>query len=214
MAVYLRPEVSAAASVLLITSCPHAHCLPHPDLSPLSYIAGLLIGNPSIRVFDGPPTPRGRRIVSSREALSAHHIEPISLASKEHLGILNGTAFSASVGALAVHEAVHLSLLAQVCTAMCTEAMLGARGSFAPFIHAVARPHPGQVEVAETIASLLEGSQFAVTAEEEKHISADIGELRQDRYPLRTSAQFLGPQVEDILSAFAAITIECNSSAC
>ncbi|KAI1792258.1 phenylalanine ammonia-lyase [Ganoderma leucocontextum] len=161
------------------------------DLSPLSYIAGLLIGNPSIRVFDGPPTFRGRRIVSSREALSAHHIEPISLASKEHLGILNGTC---------------------VCTAMCTEAMLGARGSFAPFLHAVARPHPGQVEVAETVADLLEGSQFAVTAEEEKHISADIGELRQDRYPLRTSAQFLGPQVEDILSAFATITIECNST--
>ncbi|KAM5543889.1 hypothetical protein V8D89_002506 [Ganoderma adspersum] len=182
------------------------------DLSPLSYIAGLLIGNPSIRVFEGPSTPFGRRIVSSREALSTHHIEPITLASKEHLGILNGTAFSASVGALATHEAVHLSLLAQVCTAMCTEAMLGARGSFAPFLHAVTRPHPGQVEVAETIADLLEGSQFAVTAEEEKHISADIGELRQDRYPLRTSAQFLGPQVEDILSAFAAITIECNST--
>ena len=60
--------------------------------------------------------------------------------------------------------------------------------------------------------SIDDGSQFAVTVEEEKHISADIGELRQDRYPLRTSAQFLGPQVEDILSAFAAITIECNSS--
>ncbi|EJF57511.1 phenylalanine ammonia-lyase [Dichomitus squalens LYAD-421 SS1] len=182
------------------------------DLSPLSYIAGLLIGNPSIRCFDGPSTFRGRRIVSSREALAAHNIEPISLASKEHLGILNGTAFSASVGALAIQEAVHLSLLAQVCTAMCTEAMLGASGSFAPFIHAVARPHPGQVEVAETITELLDGSHFAVTAEEEKHISADIGELRQDRYPLRTSAQFLGPQVEDILSAFAAVTIECNST--
>ncbi|KAH9942216.1 phenylalanine ammonia-lyase [Epithele typhae] len=182
------------------------------DLSPLSYIAGTLIGNPSIRVFDGASTFRGRRIVSSREALAAHHLEPLVLGSKEHLGILNGTAFSASVGALAVHEAVHMALLAQICTAMCTEAMLGARGSFAPFIHAVARPHPGQVEVAETILDLLEGSKFAVTAEEEKHISADIGELRQDRYPLRTSAQFIGPQVEDILSAFATITVECNST--
>ncbi|KAI0827896.1 phenylalanine ammonia-lyase [Trametes gibbosa] len=182
------------------------------DLSPLSYIAGVLIGNPSIRVFEGPNTFRGRRILSSREALAAHNIEPISLASKEHLGILNGTAFSASVGALAINDAVHLSLLAQVCTAMCTEAMLGARGSFAPFIHAVARPHPGQVEVAATIDNLLEGSQLAVTSEEEKHISADIGELRQDRYPLRTAAQFLGPQVEDILSALATVTLECNST--
>ncbi|KAI0653974.1 phenylalanine ammonia-lyase [Cubamyces menziesii] len=182
------------------------------DLSPLSYIAGVLIGNPSIRVFDGPPTSKGRRIVSSREALAAHDIEPIPLASKEHLGILNGTAFSASVGALAINDAVHLSLLAQVCTAMCTEAMLGARGSFAPFIHSVARPHPGQVEVAATIDNLLEGSQLAVTSEEEKHISADIGELRQDRYPLRTAAQFLGPQVEDILSALETVTLECNST--
>lgn len=182
------------------------------DLSPLSYIAGVLIGNPSIRVFDGPPSFKSRRIVSSREALAAHDIEPIPLASKEHLGILNGTAFSASVGALAINDAVHLSLLAQVCTAMCTEAMLGARGSFAPFIHSVARPHPGQVEVAATIDNLLEGSQLAVTSEEEKHISADIGELRQDRYPLRTAAQFLGPQVEDILSALETVTLECNSS--
>ena len=36
--------------------------------------------------------------------------------------------------------------------------------------------------------------------------------MRQDRYPLRTAPQFLGPQAEDILSALAAITQECNSS--
>ena len=46
-----------------------SHCHGHPnspawpvDLSPLSYIAGTLIGNPSIRVFDGPSTFRGRRL--------------------------------------------------------------------------------------------------------------------------------------------------------
>jgi len=86
-----------------------------------------------------------RQISRASDVLSEHGIEPVALASKEHLGILNGTAFSASVGALAVHEAIYLSLLAQVCTAMGTEAILGSRGSFDPFIHAVARPHPGQV---------------------------------------------------------------------
>lgn len=116
----------------------------HSDLSPLSYIAGTLIGNPSIRCFDGPPASGGRRIVSSREALAAHGIEPIPLASKEHLGILNGTAFSASVAALALNDAVHMALLTQVCTAMGTEALAGTRGSFHPFIHDVCRPHPGQ----------------------------------------------------------------------
>lgn len=115
------------------------------DLSPLSYIAGTLTGNPSIRVFDGPAAFGGREIVSSCKALEAHHIDPIPLASKEHLGILNGTAFSASVAALALNDAVHLALLTQICTAMGTEALTGTRGSFHPFIHAVARPHPGQV---------------------------------------------------------------------
>lgn len=86
-----------------------------------------------------------RQIVSSRKALADHNIEPLPLKSKEHLGILNGTAFSASVASLALNDAVHLALLAQVCTAMGTEALVGTRGSFAPFIHDVARPHPGQV---------------------------------------------------------------------
>ena len=184
----------------------------HSDLSPLSYIAGTVEGLPSVRVFDGPRQFGARNIISSKDALAAHGLTPLPLSSKEHLGILNGTAFSSSVAALALHDAVHLALLAQVCTAMGTEAMLGAQGSYHPFIHAVARPHPGQVEVAKNIHDLLTDTQFAVTAEEEKHISEDQGELRQDRYPLRTSAQFLGPQVEDILAALTSVTQECNSS--
>ncbi|EKM50738.1 uncharacterized protein PHACADRAFT_213633 [Phanerochaete carnosa HHB-10118-sp] len=182
------------------------------DLSPLSYVAGTLTANPAIRVYDGPVSFGPRRILASNVALANHGVAPISLSSKEHLGILNGTAFSASVSALALNEAVHLSLLAQICTAMGTEAMTGAVASFNPFIHDTARPHPGQVEVARNIRTLLEGSQMALKHEDEAHITEDEGELRQDRYPLRTSAQFLGPQVEDILSALDAVTVECNST--
>ncbi|EKM53421.1 uncharacterized protein PHACADRAFT_259798 [Phanerochaete carnosa HHB-10118-sp] len=182
------------------------------DLSPLSYIAGTLTGNPAIRVYDGPASFGARRILPSSVALASHGVAPIPLSSKEHLGILNGTAFSASVGALALNEAVHLSLLAQVCTAIATEAMIGTVASFDPFIHDTARPHPGQVEVARNIRALLEDSQMALRHEDEVHIAEDEGELRQDRYPLRTSAQFLGPQVEDILSALDTVTLECNST--
>ena len=182
------------------------------DLSPLSYIAGTLIGNPSIRVFDGPAAFGGREIFSSCEALDAHGITPISLASKEHLGILNGTAFSASVAALALNDAIHLTLLSQVCTAMGTEALAGSRTSFDPFINSVARPHPGQIETAKNIWDLLEGSKFAVKHEEESTIKGDEGTLLQDRYPLRTAPQFIGPQVEDLLHSLKTITIECNSS--
>lgn len=171
-----------------------------------------MTGNPSIRVFDGPAAFGAREIRSSRDALKSHNIAPIPLASKEHLGILNGTAFSASVASLALNDAVHLALLAQVCTAMGTEALAGTRGSFDPFIHNVARPHPGQIESAKIIWDLLEGSTFATTYEEEVSIEEDGGVLRQDRYPLRTAPQFIGPQIEDLLDSLRTITIECNSS--
>ncbi|TFK44883.1 L-Aspartase-like protein [Crucibulum laeve] len=182
------------------------------DLSPLSYIAGTLIGNPTIRVFDGPASFGSRSIVSSHKALDAHGIAPIPLASKEHLGILNGTAFSASVASLALNDAVHLALLAQVCTAMGTEALAGSRGSFDPFIHDIARPHPGQIESAKIIWDLLEDSTFATTHEEDVTIDEDEGTLRQDRYPLRTAPQFIGPQIEDLLHSIKTVTIECNST--
>lgn len=182
------------------------------DLSPLSYIAGTLIGNPSIRVFDGPAAFGSRTITPSIDALKAHNIEPLPLASKEPLGMLNGTAFSASVASLALNDALHLTLLAQVCTAMGVEALAGTRASFDPFIHVVARPHPGQVESAKIIWDLLEDSQFAITHEDEVSIKEDEGTLRQDRYPLRTAPQFIGPQVEDLLASLETITRECNST--
>ena len=103
------------------------------------------VGNPSIQVYHGPEGFSPRQKSPSNKALKSHSIEPIALASKEHLGIVNGTAVSAAVAALAMDDAIHLALLAQVCTAMGTEALNGTRGSYAAFIHAVARPHPGQV---------------------------------------------------------------------
>ena len=200
--------VSALRNTPLLT----LRCL---DLSPLSYIAGTLIGNPSIRTICRSTSSKSRQILPSNKALAQHNIQPITLQSKEHLGILNGTAFSASVASLALNDAVHLALLAQLLTAMGVEALLGTQASFDPFIHDECRPHPGQVEVARTVYSLLDGSSFATGAdheEEEASIDDDKGILRQDRYPLRTSPQFLGPQVEDILSALDTITQECNSS--
>lgn len=210
----LRGTISASGgNIIYLNFIFFTHCSMNSiDLSPLSYIAGTLIGNPSIRVFDGPAAFGGREIVSSCEALDAHGIAPIPLASKEHLGILNGTAFSASVAALALNDAIHLTLLSQVCTAMGTEALAGSRASFDPFINSIARPHPGQIETARNIWDLLEGSKFAFEHEEEPTIKEDGGTLRQDRYPLRTAPQFIGPQVEDLIHSLKTITIECNSS--
>ena len=69
-----------------------------------------------------------------------------------------------------------------------------------------------QIESAKLIWDLLEGSTFATMHEKEVSIEEDGGELRQDRYPLRTAPQFIGPQIEDILHSLETLTIECNSS--
>ncbi|KAL9938676.1 hypothetical protein V8E36_002395 [Tilletia maclaganii] len=167
------------------------------DLSPLSYVAGCLAGQDGVYAWVNGPEG-GRVKVPSSVALKQHGIEATTFEPKEALGILNGTAFSASVGSLVVYDAQKLAFLAQVTTAMAT-----------------ARPHPGQVEVASNILALLEGSRLASHIEAEKHVllSAEAeGSLRQDRYPLRTAAQFIGPQVEDILSAAETLRIELNST--
>lgn len=116
------------------------------DLAPLSYVAGVLTGNASLYVYDGPKVHGRREIIPSPEALKKHGLNTVTLQPKEHLAILNGTAFSASLAALCLHDAVRLAALSLVCTAMGTEALLGARGSYDRFIHDVARPHPGQVD--------------------------------------------------------------------
>lgn len=69
--------------------------------------------------------------------------------------------------------------------------LLGLLLKLAPpsFIHDVTRPHPGQIQAARNIRTILEGSKFAVHHEEEVGVKEDEGVLRQDRYPLRTAAQ-------------------------
>lgn len=183
------------------------------DLSPLSYVAGAIAGQPGIYTWidasDG-----SRNVISSEDALQSRGIPATVYDPKEALGILNGTAFSTSVAALAIHDATMLCLLTQVTTAMSVEATYGTDGSFASFIHEVCRPHPGQIETASTILSLLEGSKMAShhANEEMVLISQDVGSLRQDRYPLRTAAQWIGPQVEDLVQSWKTIETELNST--
>ncbi|KZV88968.1 phenylalanine ammonium lyase [Exidia glandulosa HHB12029] len=175
------------------------------DLAPLAYVAGAVAKHPHVRVL----MPSG----DIKPASELDELSPLALKPKEQLGLTNGTAFSAAVAALAIHDAVHLAVLAQACTAFATEALLGTQASQDQFIHDECRPHPGQVESARVIHSLLEGSNLARTGrEKEVTITQDSGQLRQDRYPLRTAAQYLGPQVEDIIAAHASITLECNST--
>ncbi|KIK95080.1 hypothetical protein PAXRUDRAFT_827358 [Paxillus rubicundulus Ve08.2h10] len=145
------------------------------------------------------------------KALALTRTTPLPLVSKEHLGILNGTAFSAGLAALVVNAASGIGVLGAVLTALSIEAMLGSRDSFDPFVGR-ARPHPGQIESAHLIWSLLSGSKFSQNEEVEMKIEEDEGVLRQDRYSLRTAPQWLGPQFEDIKRIGEIVRIEVNST--
>ena len=55
-------------------------------------------------------------------------------------------------------------------------------------------------------------ARFRASLNGEVPIDADAGVLRQDRYPLRTAPQYLGPQLETVQKSAETIAIECNSS--
>lgn len=176
------------------------------DLCPLSYLAGALAGNPDVHVWTGLPS--ARRLITSDVALRQLKLDPVVFGPKETLGVLNGTAVSASVASLAQHQADHLIIFAQILTAMGVEALLGRVESFDPFIAEV-RPHKGQMEVAQNVKSFLRGSLLA-REEEEENFSG--GHLRQDRYALRTASQWMGPYVEDLILARQQLETELNST--
>ncbi|KAF4961415.1 hypothetical protein FGADI_269 [Fusarium gaditjirri] len=173
------------------------------DLIPLSYIAGMLEGNPDIRV-----RTLTCFILSAGKAFELAGLEPITLGPKEGLGLVNGTAPSAALGFLAVHEENKILVLAQGLVAMPCEALLGKAGNYHPFIPSVC-PHPGQVECSATILHVLRGSSLVQSLKDEDRFKSG---LAQDRYALRGAPQWLGPQIEDICSVLSQITVELNST--
>ncbi|KAL4752715.1 hypothetical protein BDW72DRAFT_202041 [Aspergillus terricola var. indicus] len=175
------------------------------DLTPLAYIAGALEGNPDIYVHCGGR--KNEEIVTADTALKELGLEPLTFRPKEALGLLNGTAFSTGAASLVLFEANQLILLTQVLTAMATEALLGTKRNFDPFL-AEARPHPGQKEVAANIFRFLSDSRLTT---DHDHSSSD-NDLAQDRYALRTASQWIGPHVENIALAQAQVAIELNST--
>ncbi|KAJ5809923.1 L-Aspartase-like protein [Penicillium pulvis] len=171
------------------------------DLTPLSYIAGALEGNPDISIH----TPNGE-IIGADQALREMKLEPLDFAPKEGLGLLNGTAFSCGAASLVMFEAKQLVLLSQLLTAMGTEAMKGMTSNYHPFIAAV-RPHDGQIEAAKNIYNFLSDSKLATPAGGPAHHG-----LAQDRYALRTATQWIGPNIENMALAFDQIRAELNST--
>jgi histidine ammonia-lyase len=152
------------------------------DLAPLAHLALVLVG-------EGEAFYQGQRIVGD-EALKCAGLEPLELAAKEGLALLNGTQAMTAVGALAVARARRLVRLADLAGAMSLEALMGTPAAFDERIHAV-RPHTGQIASARHLVWLMEESVIR-----EAHRTHDT--RVQDAYCLRCMPQVHGA-VRDVL---------------
>lgn len=177
------------------------------DLMPLSYIAGAVEGNPEIWIRTG--NQHGYKVVSAKEALENAKISPKVLGPKEGLALINGTAASTAVASLALYDALHLTILSQILTAMTAEALVGNVDYWHPFVADV-HPHEGQMEVAQNIRAFLTGSRLVRSTTSETN-QLDSG-LYQDGLTLPSSSQWIGPQIEDLMLAHRQVTVELNLS--
>ncbi|TLD38436.1 phenylalanine ammonia-lyase [Venturia nashicola] len=175
------------------------------DLIPLSYLAGCIQGSTDIYMRVGN---LNSKVVPAAVALKEAGIQPIILGAKEGLGLLNGTAASVAVASLAIYESNQIALLSQILTAMGCEALKGTAESFHAFI-AKTRPHKGQIEAASNILGFLSSSGLVSGFDGE---NKEVEGLAQDRYALRTSSQWIGPQLEDLMLATEQVTVELNST--
>jgi histidine ammonia-lyase len=166
------------------------------DLAPLAHLALALIGE-SECLFEGKWVP-------SREALRTAQVEPIELAPKEGLALLNGTQAMVAVGALGILRAERVAKLADLAGAMSLDALKGTPVAFDERVH-LARPHRGQQQAATHLRELLKDSDIRAS-----HLSNDP--RVQDAYCLRCMPQVHGATRMALAHARQTVEIESGSA--
>ncbi|MBS1122785.1 MAG: histidine ammonia-lyase [Deltaproteobacteria bacterium] len=165
------------------------------DLAPLAHLALCMIG-------EGHAEHRGQTLPAA-EALRLAGIAPLVLEAKEGLTLLNGTQHMTAVGGLAVFDAEATCRIADIAGALSLEALKGTARAFDARVIA-ARPHPGQIAVAQVLRELLAGSPIA-----ESH--KDCGKV-QDPYSLRCMPQVHGASRDMLAYARTVLEREAGSS--
>jgi histidine ammonia-lyase len=164
------------------------------DLAPLAHMAAAMIGTGEIWVGD-VRTP-------ALDALTNAGLSPLTLGPKEGLALLNGTQFSCAYALAGLFEAERLFATALMTGALSTEAAKGSDAPFDPRIHAL-RGHKGQIETAEALRTLMDGSAIRAS-----HLTGDT--RVQDPYCLRCQPQVMGAVLDMLRQAATTLLTEAN----
>ena len=167
------------------------------DLAPLAHCALVLLGEGWVLAAEGSR-------VSGAQALRAAGLQPITLAAKEGIALINGTDGMLGLLLLAIHDARHLFAMADVTAALAIEAMLGSDRPFKPELHAI-RPHPGQAVSAANIHRLLQESDIMDSHRD------DMNHAVQDAYSMRCAPQVAGAARDTLDFATAVADRELRS---
>jgi histidine ammonia-lyase len=166
------------------------------DLAPLAHLALPLVGSGEMI------SPEGKQVPTAR-ALKKIGLEPIELAAKEGLALINGVQISNAIGLAALARLRILSISADIAGALSVEGILGSHRPFDPRVVEV-RPHPGAAATAANLRKLLRGSQVA-----KAHSNCD---RVQDPYSFRCMPQVHGAAKDAVAHASEVLVREANSA--
>ena len=163
------------------------------DLVPLAHLCLPLLGMGEVEY-------KGERM-SGKALLQKMNWQPIQLASKEGLALLNGTQNMNAYAVWAVLQSERLCDWADKIGVMSLEAYDGRIEPFTHAVHAV-RPHKGQIDTAAHIRELLEGSELI------KQPKVNV----QDPYSFRCMPQVHGASKDTLAYVRSVIEIELNAA--
>ena len=164
------------------------------DLAPLAHLAGALLGIGEVRVQG--------KLMPAHEALRQAGIEPIRLAPKEGLALLNGTQVSTALALSAVFRTENVLAAALVAGAMASDAIKGSDTPFDRRIQSV-RGHGGQIAVAGVLRDLMRGSDIRKSHAECERV--------QDPYSIRCQPQVTGACLDVLRHVCGVLETEANA---
>ncbi len=164
------------------------------DLAPLAHMVAALMGEGRIDL-DGD-------ILPAAEALVRMGRDPLVLAPKEGLALINGTQASTAIALDALFLGERVFAAAIHAGALSVDALKGSIGPFDDRIHLL-RGQPGQIAVAANLRALLDGSEINTS-----HHDCD---RVQDPYSFRCQPQVMGACLDLLTNAARTLEIEANA---